>query len=114
MLWNVDTSTRSGTFFACKIAIFEVQEPRSRIVVFGSHYPERENLYGCYSQAYNNSIGRCSETRYICSAQLSLLARTISNSHFGAQLVSTCGWSSSPWIHEIHQVILAIKDHITG
>jgi hypothetical protein len=24
--------------------------------------------------------------------------REYSNSHFGDQLVSTCGWSSSPWI----------------
>src|SRR5215510_4037839 len=34
MWWNVDTGTRSGTLFACKITVFEVQEPRSSIVRF--------------------------------------------------------------------------------
>src|SRR5262249_23933672 len=39
MLWNVDTGTRSGTLFACKITVFEVQEPRSRIVRFHHLHP---------------------------------------------------------------------------
>jgi hypothetical protein len=39
MLWNVDTGTRSGTLFACNIAVFEVQEPRASIVRFRYLYP---------------------------------------------------------------------------
>jgi hypothetical protein len=32
MFRDIDTGTGSGTNFACKITMFEVQEPRSRIV----------------------------------------------------------------------------------
>jgi hypothetical protein len=39
VLWNVDTGTRSGMLFACKITVFEVQEPRSRIVRFRVSLP---------------------------------------------------------------------------
>jgi hypothetical protein len=35
MLWDVDT----GTLFACKITVFEVQEARSRIVRFRHLHP---------------------------------------------------------------------------
>ena len=44
MLWNVDTGTRSGTLLACKITVFEVQEPRSRIVRFRVSGPLSVNI----------------------------------------------------------------------
>jgi hypothetical protein len=49
MLWNVDTGTRSGTLFACKITVFEVQEPRSRILTL----PIRDfSEHSCAFHAY--------------------------------------------------------------
>jgi len=39
MSWDLDTGTRSGMLFACKIAVFEAQEARFRIVCFQGPLP---------------------------------------------------------------------------
>jgi len=39
MFLIIDTGTCSGTLFACKIIVFEVQEPRSRIIHFRTSLP---------------------------------------------------------------------------